>query len=413
MPDADRDILRRLAGEVAEIAALDVHDRKRDMWRRLNRLEPVRPMVWINEVCWDEMGPDVVPRAEDPVLREVEGRMRRLLFQWRHFPCDMVVDGWIACPVAVGSTGFGLARDVHRTDADLAKSAVDYVPTLTDEADVEKIRTPEVTVDRDATERRFALMDETFGDILPPRRVGVTNTWFGAWDQLVQWIGIQELYTAMIDRPGFIRAAIERMVEAMLGQYEQYERLGVLSLNNGAVRVGAGGLGITDELPQADFDGEHVRLIDMWGNSAPQIFSEVSPEMHWEFALKYEMRALERFGLNCYGCCEPYHRKVHILRRIPRLRRISMSPFVDVAAGAEAVGQDYIYSAKPNPAPLAANAWDASPAGPAATNLREILDRTGGLHVELILKDIHTVRNEPRRLFDWARMAMAMAQESA
>ena len=28
------------------------------MWRRLNRLEATRPLVWINEVCWEEMGED-------------------------------------------------------------------------------------------------------------------------------------------------------------------------------------------------------------------------------------------------------------------------------------------------------------------------------------------------------------------
>jgi hypothetical protein len=197
------------------------------------------------------------------------------------------------------------------------------------------------------------------------------------------------------------------MVDAMLHKYEQYEALGVLELNNGNNRVGSGGLGITDELPQAGFDPARVRMIDMWGNSAPQIFSEVSPEMHWEFALKHELRILERFGLNCYGCCEPYHKKIDLVRRIPRLRRISMSPFVNVREGAEAIAGDFIYSAKPNPAVLAANTWDPAPA---RADLREILDATRGTPVEIILKDIHTVRGEPRRLCEWARMAMEMVE---
>lgn len=34
---------------------------------------------------------------------------------------------------------------------------------------------------------------------------------------------------------------------------------------------------------------------------------------------------LARWGLNYYGCCEPLDHKVHILRRIPRLRKISMN----------------------------------------------------------------------------------------
>ncbi len=407
VPRTDRDTLRRLAGEVAEVAALPGHDEKRDLWRRLNRLEPTRPLVWINEVCWDEMGPEVRPTVADGFLRRIETRLRRVLHAWRHFPADMIVDDWIGCPIAVSDTGYGLEGQVVRADGDLVKSAVDYLPIIRSEADVAKIRFPEVTVDAAETERRLALLADVLGDILTVRRVGVSGTWFAPWDRLIQWYGIEELYVDMVDRPGLVHAAIRRMVDAMLHKYEQYEALGVLELNNGNNRVGSGGLGITDELPQADFDPAHVRTIDMWGNSAPQIFSEVSPEMHWEFALKHELRILERFGLNCYGCCEPYHKKIGLVRRIPRLRRISMSPFVDVREGAEAVAGDFIYSAKPNPAVLAANTWDAAPA---RADLREILDATRGTPVEIILKDIHTVRGEPHRLWEWARMAMEMVE---
>ncbi|MEM3841065.1 MAG: hypothetical protein QW090_08025 [Candidatus Bathyarchaeia archaeon] len=68
----------------------------------------------------------------------------------------------------------------------------------------------------------------------------------------------------------------------------------------------------------------------LWGVGATHVFSAVSPAMHEEFALKHEKRWYEKWGLNYYGCCEPLHHKVEVLRRnIPRLRRISMSPFID------------------------------------------------------------------------------------
>ena len=45
--------------------------------------------------------------------------------------------------------------------------------------------------------------------------------------------------------------------------------------------------------------------------------------MHEEFALRYESRWLERFGLSNYGCCEPLDRKVDIIKKaVPNLRRL-------------------------------------------------------------------------------------------
>jgi hypothetical protein len=42
----------------------------------------------------------------------------------------------------------------------------------------------------------------------------------------------------------------------------------------------------------------------------------------------------------------------------------------------------------------------------ARQQLREFLDAARGCHVELIMKDISTVRHDPRRLWEWASIAM-------
>ncbi|MBN1402460.1 MAG: hypothetical protein JXA74_16590, partial [Anaerolineae bacterium] len=55
IPTRDRDVLRRLADERAQIAALPVQAQRADMWRRLNRLERVKPLIWVNEIPWHEM----------------------------------------------------------------------------------------------------------------------------------------------------------------------------------------------------------------------------------------------------------------------------------------------------------------------------------------------------------------------
>jgi len=155
-------------------------------------------------------------------------------------------------------------------------------------------------------------------------------------------------------------------------------------------------------LPQEDFDPNHVRAIDLWGCATAQIFSGVSPQMHEEFALKYERRWLERFGLTYYGCCEPLHHKVGILKNIPNLRKISMSPWADLEVAVEEIGDRYVISYKPNPAVLAVDEWNPEYA---RKELRRALERTVGCAVEVIMKDISTVRYEPQRLWEWARIA--------
>ena len=406
----DRLIIRKLAGQVMEIARLPVQDEKRAMWRKLNRLEPVRPMVWINEIPWWEMQcGELACRCEDPFCRSVEGGLRTTLYLWNHMRTDMVVDGVWYSDCVYHDSGFGIEAQsvLGQTQQGYGFGSRNYIPVIRDEADVGKIQVPRITADWEATERNYQMACELLEGAMPVQKRGVTHIWFAPWDILVQWWGVTELMVDMVDRPAFVHEGISCMVEALCARLDQLQEQGMLSVSNGNHRVGSGGLGITDELPRPGYDGAHARPMDQWGTATGQIFSEVSPEMHWEFCLRHEMRWLERFGLNCYGCCEPLHNKVHILRRIPRLRRISMSRWVDVDRAAEAVGRDYIFSYKPNPAVFAWDKWEAEAA---RDDVRRVLERTRGCVVELIMKDISTCRNEPRRLWEWCELAVEVAE---
>jgi hypothetical protein len=132
--------------------------------------------------------------------------------------------------------------------------------------------------------------------------------------------------------------------------------------------------------------------------------------MHEEFALQYERRWLQRFGLNYYGCCEPLDLKVDMLKSVSNLRKISMSPRADVDRATKNVGDHYVFSYKPNPAILAKDTWNPDQA---RRDLQEVLEKTRGCIVEVILKDISTVRYEPRRLWEWADMAAEVTGEFA
>jgi hypothetical protein len=133
------------------------------------------------------------------------------------------------------------------------------------------------------------------------------------------------------------------------------------------------------------------------------MFSDVSPDMHWEFSLKHEMRWLKRWGMTYYGCCEPLHNKLAILRRVPNLRKISVSPWFDIQKGLENGAGEYVLSVKPNPAVFATDVFSEDHA---RQEIVRMLDQAEGCNVELIMKDISTVRNDPVRLDRWCQIAM-------
>ncbi len=405
----DKTLVRDLAKQVAEIAALPIHKEKAELWRRLNRLDPVRPMVMLQNGAWNETLDDSEARCSDTFCRQEELRLRRALYRWEHMSGDMVVGDVVSSPIVIANSGWGL--EVNAVRPDHYFGAAHFEPVIVSERDVEKIRLPQISVDWDETERLFQRRCELYDGIFKVEKRGRHGFWFAIFDQFIQWRGLEQAFVDMVDRPAWLHQVLERMTQGLLGELEALEQQNALALNNGGVGVGPGGLGFTDELPQPDHDGAHVRARDLWGHATTQIFSVVSPAMHEEFALQYESRYLKRFGLASYGCCEPLHRKVDLIKRhLPNLRRISMSPWVDVAAGAAAVGRNLVFSYKPNPAILGGEAWDAQAA---RAQLRDVLQKTRGCAVEIIMKDLHTCRNQPPRMWEWTRMAQQLAEEFA
>ncbi len=409
MPSTDLQIVRGLAQRVAEIAAQPIHAERAVLWTRFNRLQPDRPMVLIfPEGAWRELLPDSELACESDAGRGLERDLRRRIYCGEVLDDDNVVSGEIRCGVAWSMTGWGF--NAQRTKPDAPLGADHFEPVCRTDADLDKIQLPQVAVDWDATERRYESLCETFDGILPVVKQGVQYGRIAPVDMFSQWAGLENLFLDIVDRPQWVHRALQRIIDGHMGVLRALEEANALGLNNAADYCGSGGVGYSDELPQPDFDGEHVRPMDMWGFCAAQIFSEVSPAMHDEFALRYEKQWLENFGLNAYGCCEPLDKKMNEVKQIPRLRRISMSPWVDPVRSAQELEDKYIFSYKPNPAVMASIEWDADAV---RKGIREFLEQTRGCVVELVMKDTHTCNHQPHRMADWTRIAKEEAERFA
>lgn len=386
----DKDILRQLAYEKAEIASKPVHQDKANLWTKMNDLKQERPMVWINEICWNEMNvnDELTVKSEHPWAQQQETMLRQEIYQWKHLPADMVVDNFIKCPLAMHSTDFGIVEDVDvvKTDDDNDVVSRHFIKQIETPEDIEKIKMPVVTHNEEATEIRYQTMQDVYGDILPVKKEGQTHIWFTPWDYLIRWWGIEDAMMDLVLQPDMVNDAVSRMVDGWMLELDQFVDQNMLSLDNNNTRVGSGGYGYTSELPSDDFAPDYVKPINMWGCSNAQIFSEVSPDMHWEFAIAHDMRWLERFGMTYYGCCEPLHNKMELMKRIPNLRKFSVSAWADIDKIVENGGENYVLSIKPNPAVLAEDTWRPEAA---KQDIMEKLEQAKGCNVELIMKDIN------------------------
>ncbi len=404
----DRDVLKQLAEEWARAAADPVNTERARLWQKMNDLDSERPMVWINEIPWHEMNVDdeLSLRCENEWARSQEELMRKTLYQWRHMPGDMVINPWLDCPLSIHSTDFGMVEDVDLAITDASNDVVSrhFNIQIRDMDDLEKIKMPHISHNEKATDFRYHAMQDLFSDILPVKKMGQTHIWYTPWDYLIRWWGVQEAMMDLIMRPDMVHAFYQKMVDAWMIELDQFEALNLLALDNNNTRVGSGGYGYSAELPGEPFDAEHVRPHNMWGCSNAQIFSEVSPEMHWEFSLEHDLPWLARWRMIYYGCCEPLSGKADLMRRIPNLRKVSVSPWSNSKLAIEELGRDYVLSRKPSPAIFTYDPFDENQA---RKEIREFLEPTRGqCHVEFIMKDISTVKYKPKALWKWEKICM-------
>jgi hypothetical protein len=405
---SDRTILRELGKQIAEIAALPVQQEKIRLWKALNGLRPERPMVMIDQVCWHEMNVDneLTLRTQDPFCRKLETDLRRTLYAWKHMPADMVVEPIVTVQKAIDGAWFGMSADEERAVSDPNNDVVGhlYHDQLQTEEDLQKITMPDARLDEAETARRETMAHEIFDGVLGVEMQGLTP-YFNAWDWVVQWRNAESVLMDLALRPDFMHKLFSRVTDVALTLLDQAEERGLLIQRYSRIHcTGAH----TDELPAPGFNPQKPRAKDLWTMGMAQIFSSVSPAMHQEFDLDYAVRFYERFGLVYYGCCEPLHTKMDIVRKIPHLRKVSMSPWVDIEKGAEGIGRDLVFSRKPSPAFLAE---DAAQPGVIEADLRATRDACArhGCPLEFILKDISTVRYQPQRLWEWEKIAMRVA----
>ena len=399
----DQSVLRALAAEVAELASGPREQEKQRLWLLHNRLGRTRPLIFCSpESAWHEIISGDTLLCKASLAREWERRLRQQVFYARRMEDDYTLLPYFEIAHVHDEPDWGLAEQrVGGTQAkDEHTSAYNWIAPVRCAEDLERLHSPVLRVDFAATEYLAALAGDVFGDLLP---IQIRTRWWwtlGMTCILANLRGLEQIMYDMVDAPALLHRLMSILRDGTMAMITALDDARLLSLNNDATYVGSGALGWSDELPQPDFAG-HVRPRDLWGFAESQETVGVSPRMFEQFVLPYQTPILERFGLNGYGCCEPLDTRWQLVQRLPRLRRVSVSPWSDRAKMAANLEDRYIYSLKPNPADLATATLDTDRM---RTDMRRDLESARGCCIEIVMQDNLTVRNDAERLVWWVRM---------
>ncbi len=403
--------LRELGERYMAYATLPVHPEKVLLWRALNRGRMQRPMVCIDQLPWNELNGEgeLTCEVADPFWRSVEWDLRTKIYKWVHFPVDMVLEPFITVPRICSSGLYGLAvrSDYIELAPGTTAAARHYIDVLDTDEDIGKILDIQYDTDDAADELHMQEARAIFGDAAPVVKGHGVQIHLGVWDFLTQYMGIENAYYNIVDRPDFVHACMERITEATLAGIRQAEEQGLFDDISNLCHCSHV---YTDEMLPGFGEGRGPVPRNGWGYGMAQLFSSVSPAVTEEFELPYITRMAEHFGMIYYGCCDRLDDRLEIVKKIPNLRKVSCSPWSDRKRFAENIGDRLVMSNKPTPALLARDTvdWDE-----VRKDLRYTvgLARSNQVNLELILKDISTVRSDPGRLTRWAQIAMETVQE--
>lgn len=194
----ERQLLRDLARRVAEIAALPIQQEKRQLWFGLCRLQPVRPMLLVfPEDSWNEIIPPAAMTIQDPFWAQQEWYLRHLIYRHQHIRDDFVIQPEVYVATLIQRSDWGLVPKFVRKDE---KGSYIWEPPIRCEADLDKLRYPEITVDDEQNQRNLAQVADVLGDILPVKAYGFLPGML-TYDTAAMLRGIEELMMDMYDRP--------------------------------------------------------------------------------------------------------------------------------------------------------------------------------------------------------------------
>lgn len=397
--DRDLRVVRELAKQYVEVCNEEVQAERRDLWRKHNSLIRTRPPIYVRGWPGSEIPEVGPPRCEDPLMRTHERWLRTMLYQ-ETIGDDYIFEPWLTVQATRVTPPEGIWElKINRIHSPEAIGTWMYDPPIKTLDDARQMVSPHHVIDEESTARNVSRLRDAVGDII---EVNVDRApEYTVWNadistQLAYLRGLEQVMWDTVDNPEWLHGVLAFMRDGIMTTHAEAEAAGDWGLANSYNQA----MPYAEELPDPRANASAGRD-QLWWYVAAQEFTLVSPAMHDEFMLRYQLPIAQEFGLVAYGCCEDLSEKIDILRKIPNLRRIAVAPRANVRRCAEQIGQDYVFSYRPNPAEMVCCGFDPDHIRKV---IRTAMRDAAGCHVDITLKDIQTVENHPERLREWVRI---------
>jgi len=404
--DNDIKILRDLAKQYAEIASKPIQDERRDLWRKHNSLVRTRPPVLALWWCGWHTVPQSKLHCEDRFFQGHEKYLRQRVFQ-DTIGDDYVIEPWIPmrARVVMPPGGAWGMRTSHTAKTD-PEGTWGFDPCIKTLEDADQLAEPKHVVDEEATALNLERLQDAIGDIVEitvDRSPGYGASFCTPFAILR---GFDQYMWDMVDNPEWLHRVTKFMSDGILRTHDEAEAAGHWRLCN----HGNQAMPYAQELPDPQASDQSVKRDQLWTFVCAQEMALISPAMHDEFVLQYQRPIMEKFGLVAYGCCEDLTEKIDILRKVPNMRRIGITPWADVGKCAEQMGEDFVMSWRPNPAQMICCGFDADQV---RRIVKDAMDAAKGCHVDITLKDVQTVLGQPENLARWVEAVRSVSDEYA
>jgi len=401
--NGDRVILRELAQQYIELCDSDRNRRAIARWRDLNGLRSDRPLVYCNcSLLAGEIEARLPEqRVEDEELRRAERWFQRQLWD-ADLGDDRVFFPWYTVRAHMFSHPEGIWGVKPNRVRDEISRGWRNLPVLKTVEDLAQLKATEHRV-IDAHPPFAQKLEEIFGDILPVhiRKSTIYPHWGGTdlSEAPGTLFGLEELLMALYTAPVMVHEFMAVTRDAVLDNLRQGEAAGDWSTADSWYYLMPS---YFDDLPDPAPNSHGARLKDLAWFAHAQEFDGVSPQMHEEFLLNYQLPILELFGRIAYGCCETLDTKLDILSRVPNMTKVLSGPRSDPAHYPDKVGSRCVISWRPVASIIAAERFNEELQ---RKQLREGLAKLRGCNVEVHLHEPMTVHGDIDRIAVWARIA--------